>query len=234
MTISPVSAVSFRNNYNQVNFGSKHKKDEGNHSSRPAGTLMKSVPLAALIAMSPLVGAQAQLINGITPNEKIVKSMTYKDPDKDGCDILFISNDGNDSNAEAIVLQHGMLAKYSRPVNGVRKNILKRENERQYLDTLKIVHERVKYSDGTITKPTTKYVVSGPCIRDVFNMDIDNGLRNVINPKSTIINHTEYVIDKELYDFLLPFMEKNSVKTEERVSKAYERSLYDELKSRGL
>ncbi len=222
MAISPVSAVSFRNNYNQVNFGSKHRKEEENYSSRPAGTLMKSIPLAALIAMSPLVGAQAQLIKGITPNEKIVKSLTYKNPDKDGCDILFISNDGNDSNAEAIVLEHGELTKYSRSFNGVRKNILKRENERQYLDTLKIVHERVKYSDGTITKPTTKYVVSGPCISDVFHMDIDNGLRNVINPKSTVTNHAEYVIDKELYDFLLPFMEKNSVKTESRTVNAVE------------
>lgn len=226
MAISPVSAVSFKNNYNQVNFGSKHKKGEEGYSSRPAGSLMKSIPLAALIAMSPLVNTQAQILK-LNPNEKTVQSMTYKDVNRDGCNIWFVSNDGNDSNIEAIVLQHGKTYKYARTIRGVRTNLIKRENERQYLDTLKIVHERFKHSDGTISAPETKYVVAGPCISDVYVDDAATGkeLRHA-NGK---IDHKEYVIDKELYDYLLQFMDKNSIKTEERVSKAYERSIYDDL-----
>ena len=226
MAISPVSAVTFGNNYNQVNFGSKHKKGEEGHSSRTAGSLMKSIPLAALIAMSPLVNTQAQILK-LNPNEKTVQSMTYKDVNRDGCNIWFVSNDGNDSDIEAIVLQHGATYKYARTIRGVRTNLIKRENERQYLDTLKIVHERFKHSDGTISAPETKYVVAGPCIYDVYVDDAATGKE--LKHSTGKIDHKEYVIDKELYDYLLQFMEKNSVKTEERVSKAYERSLYDEL-----
>lgn len=226
MAISPVSAVSFKNNYNQVNFGSKHKKGEEGYSSRPAGSLMKSIPLAALIAMSPLVNTQAQILK-LNPNEKTIQSITYKDVNRDGCNIWFVSNDGNDSDIEAIVLQHGATYSYARTIRGVRTNLIKRENERQYLDTLKIVHERFKHSDGTISEPETKYVVAGPCISDVYVDDAATGKE--LKHANGKIDHKEYVIDKELYDYLLQFMDKNSIKTEERVSKAYERSIYDDL-----
>ena len=219
MTISPVSAVSFKNNYNQVNFGSKHKKGEEGYSSRPAGSLMKSIPLAALIAMSPLVNTQAQILK-LNPNEKTVQSMTYKDVNRDGCNIWFVSNDGNDSNIEAIVLQHGKTYKYARTIRGVRTNLIKRENERQYLDTLKIVHERFKHSDGTISEPETKYVVAGPCIYDVYVDDAASG--KGLKHANGKIDHKEYVIDKELYDYLLQFMDKNSVKTVSRTVDAVE------------
>ena len=219
MAISPVSAVTFGNNYNQVNFGSKHKKGEEGYSSRPAGSLMKSIPLAALIAMSPLVNTQAQSLK-LNPNEEIVKTMTYKEAYKGGCEILFISNDGNDADAEAIALRHGKKYNYSRMINGVKNNFTKRENEKQYLDTLKIVHERVRYSDGTVTGPTTKYVVAGPCI---YNTCIDNETTHKTVKQTTgKVDHVEYPIDKELYDFLLQFMEKNSVKTESRTVDAVE------------
>ena len=227
MAISPVSAVSFRNNYNQVNFGSKHKKGEEGYSSKSAGSLMKSIPLAALIAMSPLVNTQAQT-NGLTPNEKIVQFQSYKDINKGGCNILFISNDGNDTDVEAIALQHGKTYSYTRNIRGIRTNLTKRENERQYLDTLKIVHEKVRYSDGTITGPTTKYVVAGPCVYDIF---VDNTITGKqLKHTNGKVKHTEYVIDKELYDYLLQFMDENSIKTENRTVKAIETpSIEDEL-----
>ena len=173
-----------------------------------------------------MINTQAQTLK-LNPNEKTVQSMTYKDVNRDGCNIWFVSNDGNDSNIEAIVLQHGKTYKYARTIRGVRTNLIKRENERQYLDTLKIVHERFKHSDGTISEPETKYVVAGPCIYDVYVDDAASGKE--LKHANGKIDHKEYVIDKELYDYLLQFMDKNSIKTEERVSKAYERSIYDDL-----
>ena len=50
MAIAPVSSVSFRNNYNQINFEGKKKE----HTHSKMTNALKSVPLAALIAMSPL------------------------------------------------------------------------------------------------------------------------------------------------------------------------------------
>lgn len=51
MAIAPISSVSFRNNYNQVNFeGKKREKSSGLHVSNS----IKAIPLATLIALSPL------------------------------------------------------------------------------------------------------------------------------------------------------------------------------------
>ena len=51
MAIAPVSSVSFRGNYNQVNFeGKKKEKSSGLHVS----SSIKAIPLATLIALSPL------------------------------------------------------------------------------------------------------------------------------------------------------------------------------------
>lgn len=60
MAIAPISSVSFRNNYNQVNFeGKKKEKSSGLHVSNS----IKAIPLATLIALSPLntVDADAQV-----------------------------------------------------------------------------------------------------------------------------------------------------------------------------
>ena len=53
MAIRPVSSVSF-NNYNVGFEGKKHKTPENRHSSNP----IKAIPLAALIAMSPMALAE--------------------------------------------------------------------------------------------------------------------------------------------------------------------------------
>lgn len=57
MAISPISSVSFRNNNNQVNFGGRKEKPE--HSSSSLTNTLRSIPLATLIALSPLCEAYA-------------------------------------------------------------------------------------------------------------------------------------------------------------------------------
>ena len=173
--------------------------------------------------MSPLNGVKAQT-SPENSKEKIVQTETYKDPIKNGCNILYISNDGNDNDVEAIALQHGNVYKYKRNIRGIDTQLIKRENFKQYLDTLKTVNETVIYGDEPPAKEV-KYVVAGPRIYDVYVENAENGkLLKHSNGKS---EHEEYVIDKELYDYLLPFMEKNSVKTEERTRKVSELDMFD-------
>lgn len=222
MAIRPVSTVSFnaKNAVNQTNFeGRKNHSNNENYHSTTSNSLMKSIPLAALIAMSPLVETQAQVAK-IYPKEEMVLLKPYKNVYDGGCNIMFISTDDDPSNAEAIILQHGKKYSYNQPINGVKTKLLKRENEKQYLDTLKIVSERVKYSDGTISEPQTKYVVAGPCIHDTY---VDNTVTGKeIKHTTSKVPHEEYVIDKELYDYLLQFMNKDFVKRESRTVDAVE------------
>lgn len=104
MAILPVNNVSFRGNYNQVNFEGK-KKEKSYHGST-LRNVMRSIPLATLIAMSPMVG-QAQ-----APQEKILSWIKLSDKQavnpktkNELSEMIFISTDGNDNDAEIVTLQ---------------------------------------------------------------------------------------------------------------------------------
>ena len=224
MAIAPINNVSFRNNYNQVSFEGKNK--EKSHQTSSIKTTLRAIPLATLIAMSPLNNVEAQT-NPTANKEKVVQMQTYKNPVKDGCNVLFISNDGNDSDVEAIALQHGRILNYSRTIRGVKTDLEKRENFKQYLDTLKTLNVTYVFEDGSPSVTEKQYVVAGPRTNDVFVSEA--------NPYKTLKHdtskseHAEYVIDKELYDYLLQFMEKNSVITEDREIKVPSRDVLEEL-----
>ena len=224
MAISPINNVSFRNNYNQVSFEGKNK--EKSHHTSSIKTTLRAIPLATLIAMSPLNSVEAQT-NTTVNKEKVVQMQTYKNPVKDGCNILFISNDGNDSDAEAIALQHGNILNYSRTIRGVRTDLEKRENFKQYLDTLKTLNVTYVFEDGSPSVTEKQYVVAGPRISDVFISDAKT--YKTLKHDTNKSDHAEYVIDKELYDYLLQFMEKNSVITEDRETKVPNRDYLEEL-----
>lgn len=65
MAIAPVSNVSFRSNYNQVNFeGKKKEKSSGLHVTNS----IKVIPLATLLALSPLNNVEAGAQAGISSN----------------------------------------------------------------------------------------------------------------------------------------------------------------------
>lgn len=79
MAVSPISSVSFRGNYNQVNFeGKKREKDSGMHVSNT----IKAIPLATVIAMSPLVDAYAQ-DNVVFPESNLKKELYSEINDND-------------------------------------------------------------------------------------------------------------------------------------------------------
>lgn len=212
MVIRPISPVSYANGYNHVNFEGRKKKENDVGRSYSTSSFMKSIPLAVLVAMSPLNGVQAQTLTN--SNEKILQTQTYKDPIKDGCNILFISNDGDDSNIEAIVLQHGKKFTYTRNIRGIDTQLVKRENVKQYLDTLKTVNETIKYEDGSPSRTVKKYIASGAKVYDVYVDNAETGKQ--LKHANGSSKHGEFEIDKELYDYLLQFMDENSVKTENR------------------
>lgn len=224
MAISPINNVSFRNNYNQVSFEGKNK--EKSHQTSSIKTTLRAIPLATLIAMSPLNSVEAQT-NTTVNKEKVVQMQTYKNPVKDGCNILFISNDGNDSDAEAIALQHGRILNYSRTIRGVKTDLEKRENFKQYLDTLKTLNVTYVFEDGSPSVTEKQYVVAGPRTNDVFVSEANT--YKTLKHDTSKSEHAEYVIDKELYDYLLQFMEKNSVITEDREIKVPSRDVLEEL-----
>lgn len=129
MAIAPISSVSFRNNYNQVNFeGKKKDKTSGLHVS----SSIKAIPLATLIALSPLNNVEAdaqvraasakprtEVVQGIeNPNlikaerlHNVVKDPTGKEPDD--LVIQFYDRDGNKSTTEEIFLFSKITKKYA-------------------------------------------------------------------------------------------------------------------------
>lgn len=225
MAIRPISPISYANGYNKVSFESRRKEDNAEESSYSTSLFMKSIPVATLIAMSPLNSVQAQTVQS-QPKENTVMTQTYKNPIKDGCNILFISNDGNDDDIELIALQHGKNYTYTRNIRGIDTKLLKRENFKQYLDTLKTVNETVKYGDEP-PKKQVKYVVTGPRVYDVYVENAESG--KLYKHSSGRSEHVEYVIDKELYDYLLQFMEKNSVVTEDRTRTIQKTDMFEDI-----
>ncbi len=106
MAISPINSVSFRNNYNQVNFeGKKHEKSDGLRVSNS----IKAIPLATLIALSPLnnIEADAQVKNTHANRIEVVQAKTYDkilfDGDSSiGLKFRYLSSDSDNQTIEKI------------------------------------------------------------------------------------------------------------------------------------
>lgn len=164
MAISPVNSVSFKNNYNQANFEGKRKNNEQQHSSGMSNTL-KSIPVAALIAMSPLnvVSVNAQSVNDakpkteqVQPEEKVVATASCKigTPDGKPCTVYFIDSDGDDTTAERIVLRFDYFGKRSKQdKNGKREVYKYTESTYINVDTLEVINYTAKYKN----KPDWNY-----------------------------------------------------------------------------
>ena len=120
VAISAVSSVSFRNNYIQFEGRKKGKKSNDGAQHRHSSTPMKAVPLAVMLAMSPLNNAQAQINQQVFPTISITKThpQALKDPrvvDSDSFDmgkgfysdnpelyLYYLNTDNNRSNVEQV------------------------------------------------------------------------------------------------------------------------------------
>lgn len=127
---------------------------------------LKYIPLAVVIAMSPMISSnvQAQTIYTFS-GEKIIAKDTIQDLNGKNKVLLYLSSDGNDNDAERLAFnirrspsKYGTRSIYDPDLN---KNVQVRvyENETQYIDSLII--QKTLYNDGDIGY---RYFVSGPCI----------------------------------------------------------------------
>lgn len=123
MAIGPVSSVNFSSNYNNISFEGRRNKKHAEYQ-RHSTSLIKAVPLAALIAMSPMVDISDAFaiepnipkteavsgIHSIQQNEfvplpascKVLKDVHIEHPGGGYMGFKLINTDGNTSNYEMV------------------------------------------------------------------------------------------------------------------------------------
>lgn len=204
MAIRPVTSVSFGTHYNRLAF--EGRKDRENHRPSYVSNTIKSIPLAALLAMSPLNSSMN--VYGQEPVQKeIVMSGKVRNatpPDATGkygeCDIDFISTDGNNNNAEIIQLMFFDPHKGKQLINGVRTECEYTYTTTMELKALELCKEIRKY-DGAPDKLSERYYVMGPgsYARSYF-YDLDGNCYNTGNFDRKGTQKQE--VTKEFYDYL--------------------------------
>lgn len=128
---------------------------------------LKYIPLAVVIAMSPMISSnvQAQTIYTFS-GEKIIAKDTIQDLNGKNKVLLYLSSDGNDNDAERLAFNIKTPPKNKYDTRTVYDSDLKKsiklrvyQDETQYIDSLVLL--KTHYSDGNIGY---RYFVSGPCI----------------------------------------------------------------------
>ena len=102
MSIRPISSLSF-NNYNNISFESRRNKENRQTSNLHVSNSIKAIPLATLLAMSPMVNVDAQNSNSRVINEKIYSGV-LRDELVKNMDLRaeFVDSDGDISTIEHV------------------------------------------------------------------------------------------------------------------------------------
>lgn len=208
MAISAINSVSFRNNYNNIHFEGKKDKPA---QHRSMSSSLKAVPLAVLLAMSPLNNVEAQ------NNRIVVASGTYENatpPSKLGevepCLVQFVSTDGNNSDAELVSLAFETeKGAGSIMVDGKKYWAHYKYTECVDVDTLEICDVTTNYP---LIGPKThkEYYVSGNGSKKRSGYYTDSG--EYINADSFYKKGSvKKRISKEFYDYLAGCVEDDAV-----------------------
>ena len=225
MAIRPVSGISF-NNYS---FEGKNKKTNPERHSGHTTSPLKAIPLAALIALSPMAKAESAVAKELqTPKietvqnlqKKVVLQTRFAKADVNGtaANIDFISTDGDDENAEVVAIKFSRIVPYKSEegvkgyrieINGL-KNLkgLKIENVTEYRDAEKKSHKFKRY-----------YITGeGSC----FLSQAKDGKGRVLD-KSKISQITKIEINENFYNYLKDILEDSITYEEDTVEeKTYE------------
>lgn len=223
MAIAPITSVSFKNNYDQINFEGK----KGNHGNNSGLTPMKklAVPLAAtVLAMTPSnVSAKYNMdAEPVTTEVMANDTVAYKYLDYEGYDrsypdkkirIFFLDTDGNLNNeSEALMVQRNENTTYTRPVRGAdgkfvilpdgstkRALTIKKIESTMIIDTLKHEVRTNIHADG---KKSTEdfYYIKGPTRNIVKEVDKASA-RIIKNKTSNFIGELE--ISEKFYNDLV-------------------------------
>lgn len=214
MTIRPVTSVSFNKNYNKLNFEGRKDRETQYHRPSYVVNTLRSIPLAAILAMSPLnssMNVYAQQpqekkivmslkANNITPPDIFGKQM--------GCEIDFISTDGNDDTAEKLELTFVNWRRGEQLINGKKTKCKYAYTTVIDLKNVELLKEVRKYSNSD-DKVTERYFVSGPgSYARSFFFDLNGNSLNTgnFNRKS---DNMEQEISKDFYNYLADLL-KNS------------------------
>ncbi len=208
MAISPITNISFTSRKRTAN----RQERELNGANYSSSSSLKAVPLAALIAMSPLNPVNAQDL--ITDNN-IVATSTYKKavPDFNGvssnpCEILFISTDGDNDDIEKVRLVFNNTYYEDVSVNNAIKEMKFDVIKQIDVAELEKCREITKY-DYMPDKTYYAYYVSGAAEVSRSNYYNDNG--EFVNKGKSSVKKDSYKMEitKDLYDYLLNLLGDN-------------------------
>ena len=202
------------NNYhfNRINFESK--KSNNIQSAGHATAPLKAIPVALLMAMSPVNMAKAQ----VSPLDNPIWKFYYNPknivigqdkiecatPDNEyNCTLKYMSNNGNDDTAEILRFVFEKYADESIKDGDQTTYLTKHFTKEVNMSSLVKEEHNIKNGDGTTTQ-FFKYYIEGPGTERTVTRDCDT--ERVIRSSSAQLNNVSVEITKEFYDELLPVM----------------------------
>jgi len=200
--ISAVNNVSCKNNYKNLNLGSKKKSQNPQHESRQSSSAIKAIPLATLIAMSPLNAtntfAQSDNSDKIIEVHEVVEGPVTTN-------IRLISTDGDDSDIEKFSLEVFSVRKDKSVDPETGKNVPTTRNviDCVDIDSLKVKDVTINYLDiGKVDKHKS-YFVKGDISRFETPAKASDGSGKTYGKiRRSKGSDVEYSISKDLYEYL--------------------------------
>ncbi len=163
MTIRPISSVSFNGSYNKLSF--EGKKDRNPNRSSSVSNTLKAIPLATLLAMSPLNSVDAQnralesqfgfrteITQTSDGHERAQAEFIYPNAFPSGTDskLLLFSTDDNSDDFEKAVLDYTKKMKTRKNIKGEMREVIHEEQNIFTVKALKVVNVSKKMSNGTV------------------------------------------------------------------------------------
>ena len=230
MAISAVSSVSFRNNYNNIQFeGRKNvKKYDAGAQPSHSSTSVKAASLAAIMLMSPLNTSSAEY-NAATMNgypvemaqssgysNKVLEKFTFKNAtpkrytfESRPCNVYFVSTDGNDDDAEKISLVFTDPMHTRKSIDGKLMNLTYEYEIGVDADTLEIHNVTTSYSSGRSSTEKRYYITgSGYVNRSGYYTESGQYIdRDGYFKKRNLRRE----VSKELYDYIAECMQDEAI-----------------------
>lgn len=235
MAKSLISSVSF-GSYNKVSFDGRWKKSpENGYSTRP----LKAIPLAVIIAMSPMVNeaciyAETHQINNIEQDDykfeqkgKIIAAQPYdlNDGSWRTCVIFFESTDDNNEDIEAVRVVFNKQENGFRYIGNEKVNYKRNKLDELYIQGMEILNTTVQYDDGSENKYRTYYIL-GPLKYTKEPAISTDGTSRIVD-KSAYIREFEngkYEIPENLYNYIKGLLGKQIKYSESSIIEKYTKS----------
>lgn len=202
MVITAVNNVSFRGNYNNLNFEGK-KKQRPEHEPRHSSSMLKAIPLATMIAMSPLNAPSTNFSINDDP-EKIIEIHEVDEGDK-LTNIRLISTDNDDSTIEKFSLEVFSDRKGESFDADLNQKVATKRSviDCVDVDTLKLKDVTIDYFNVDKVDKRKYYYVVGDITRFESAPKATDGSGKVYGKNKSYKGQAyEYEVSKDLYDYL--------------------------------